>query len=376
MDIDTVTSRRNEFDSHIWDHTDDLFQQQFDHRRPLISSEVRFLEEVVECLRREPDDQFLIQVLRKLLKQNPDGIFLFLQICGLTRNKIINDLKAIVRSTGSPHTVPAKQTHLPTRGIWELAGPYLAARLKATLEPLVSLDYAEPALQAVNQATWPGYIRQERAKRQGHEAERRIAELLLLLSIPFEPIDKADSPLSGDVQIEGISFDLVVPDTSNPRLCIKSTVQTANIGQFGESKAHLEIKQAKRSLRSKYSLNPPMLIAFIDGVGFHSNTAGLHGVLGSADEFAQFQTIWKVAVLAAHALDIIIDIAFPGNHQSQHSSFFTDYSEAINITGLESWNRGQLISYGFVQAGEAMVGQEGLIEMLEHEEIQCLERGC
>ena len=335
----------------------------------------------MECLKQGAVDQFLVQILQRLLKQNPEGIFLVLQICGLTRNKIISDLKAIVKTTGSRHTVPANQTHLATRGIWELAGPYLATRLKATLEPLVSLEYAEPALQAVNQATWPGYIRQERAKRQGHEAERRIAELLLSLSIPFEPIDKADRPLSGDVQIAGISFDLVVPDTSNPRLCIKSTVQTANIGQFGESKTHLEIEQAKKVLQSKYSLNPPMLVAFIDGVGFHSNTAGLHGVLGSADEFAQFRTIWKVAVLAGYALDTIIDIAFPGNHQSQHSSFLTEYNEAINITSLESWNRGQLISYGFIQAGEAMVGQEGSIEMLEHEEVRCeevrcLERGC
>lgn len=100
--------------------------------------------------------------------------------------------------------------------------------------------------------------------------------------------------------------------------------------------------------------------------------AGLHGVLDSADEFAQFRTLWKVAILAGYELGCVIDIAMPENHRYQHVAFLERYVEAKNIVDIESWNIGQPISYGFFQAGEAMISREGAIHMLEHEEVRCL----
>lgn len=363
----TLVDRRAEFDSHIWNHTDDTFQRSFDHRRQLTAPELFFLEKIISWLRTGNDNLTVAQQLGHLLESEPDRIHLLLQICGLTRNKIITDLRAVASSLGGINP-PAQAVKLPHHKVWnETAGTYLATRLRTTLEPLVRLEYIAPALQAINQATWPGYIRQERAKRQGHEAEGRIAALLLGLEIPFEPTEKADNPLSRDAKIKGISFDIVIPDTQDPRICIKSTVQTANIGQFGESKSYLEIEEAQRTLSENYIHNRPLLVAFIDGIGFHSNTAGLHGVLETADEFAQFRTLWKIAVLAGHYLDMQVDLALPEYHAQEHKDFLSKFGPKNNedILVMDHWNQAELIATGFVEAGEGLVGRNARQKLIE-----------
>lgn len=363
----TLVDRRAEFDSHVWNHTDDAFQRSFDHRRQLTAPELFFLETIVNWLRTGYDDLTVAQQLRQMLKSKPDRIYLLLQICGLTRNKIITDLRAVASSLGGTNP-PSQAIKLPHHKVWdEVAGNYLATRLRTTLEPLVHLEYIAPALQTINQATWPGYIRQERAKRQGHEAEGRIAALLLSLEIPFEPMEKADNPLSKDARIKGISFDIVIPDTQSPRICIKSTVQTANIGQFGESKSYLEIEEAQRTLSDNYIYNRPLLVAFIDGVGFHSNTAGLHGILETADEFAQFRTLWKIAVLAGHDLDMPVDLVLPEHHAQEHGDFLSKFGPKNNedILIMNNWNQAELIATGFVEAGEGLVGRNARQRLIE-----------
>ena len=74
----------------------------------------------------------------------------------------------------------------------------------------------------LSQATYPGYIRQERAKRQGHMGEQRLAELLHALGVPFEPKEKLKQPLSPDVKIWDVSFDLVVPNSKAPKVLVQS----------------------------------------------------------------------------------------------------------------------------------------------------------
>lgn len=96
-----------------------------------------------------------------------------------------------------------------------------------------------------------------------------------------------------------VSFDIVVPNIENPTVCIKSTVHTSNIGQYGESKDHLEVAEARRMIDALPIASRPTLVGFIDGIGFESNSAGLNGVLEKADEFCQFKTIWKLAVISA-----------------------------------------------------------------------------
>jgi len=93
-----------------------------------------------------------------------------------------------------------------------------------------------------------------------------------------------------------------------PKICVKATVHTSNIGQYGESKDHLEIISGQRVLNKMFAPpKKPKLLALIDGLGFRSNRAGLEGVLDKADEFCQFRTIWKAIVIANYELNHPLD---------------------------------------------------------------------
>lgn len=155
-----MTDKRAEFERHLWNHAADAFQVQFDERRDLNSDELALLADVHQWV-TEPDEAKALSLLRTALIADKNRATLLLQMCGLTRNKIITDLKA------SPE---AKKVKIPgdVRGIaattgWLLAGPYLLTRLRAVLgRAKVDGPALEKLLQAVNQATWPGYIRQQR----------------------------------------------------------------------------------------------------------------------------------------------------------------------------------------------------------------------
>ena len=328
----------------MWNHSEDPFQAAFDVCPPLSSEVVESLSRIVQVLKEEPDN--VANRLREEIQGNPPFLETVLQIVGLTRNKILQDLRGIVGA--SSVKIPTKVTLIVRSDeVWQIAGPYLIRRLQSVLSNLTEFDNnsLQVIFNSLSQATWPGWIRQERAKRQGHEAEHRLALLFESLGIAFEPQEKAINPLCRDIQIDGESYDLVVPTAMSPLLCFKSTVHSANIGQYGESKDDLEIRNARISLQK---LTPsPKLMAMIDGVGFRSNRAGLDGVLKNADEFCQFKTIWKAAVVAANAVGvkILVCLADPSAHQP----FLDRFAETVQLASYD------FNSQNLVPAGEANV---------------------
>lgn len=238
----SLEKRRQEFNSHVWNHSVDPFQLQFDDRRPLNEAEVEGLRKIAKASLMETDPEKSTLAIQKALKVQPELFPAALQLVGLTRNKILQDLKAAARSAPVAQSIPSSFARLPYTNAWNAAGPYLLKRFQQVFRPLVGEFEDEVfarSVEALNQATWPGYVRQERAKRSGHEAEGRMAQLLLATKFPFQPEEKADNPLCRDAQIGGISFDLVVPSVAAPALVFKATVHTSNIGQYGESKDHL-----------------------------------------------------------------------------------------------------------------------------------------
>ena len=321
-----LDERRREFFSHVWDHTVDAFQAKFDERRPLTASEVACLQRLVTAIGKGEPDPVLSRLIREEIQTSRDDILsLLLQLVGSTRNKILTDLKAKKIKT------PSDYRQLPNGAeAWAVAGPYLASRLRTVLGSIAKGGTAG-ALEAVNQATYPGYIRQQRAKLQGHEAEARLAGLLLVCEIPFQPEEKAENPLCRDAQILGVSFDLVIPSIASPKVCFKATVHTSNIGQYGESKDALEAEEAKAKLEKHFGPKRPTLVVLIDGVGFSSNAAGLNGVLTSADEFCQFATLWKAAVIGSHACGRTLTLRLSTENQRRHNAFLRRYSTSVRL---------------------------------------------
>jgi len=344
-----LDERRAEYDRNIWDHTQDAFQLGFDDRAPLEQHDLTVLVSVVKAFEEGLSDEEVSTLIARAIGTSEPRLFVLMQVAGLTRNKILTDMKA---ATGKAPSKPGGLLKSATD--WAVAGPYLAARLRKVLEPLTSYEDPQPALEAISQVSWPGWIRQERAKRQGHEAEARVAVMLKALGIPFVPAEKAETPMCKDAQIDGISYDLVVPNLQAPVMVMKSTVQTSNIGQFGESKASLEVTEAKASLARAYT-NPPTLIAMIDGVGFKSNIAGLNGVLEGADEFCQFKTVWKAAVVAAHWLKTPLSVALPAESLKLHDDFLATYGLELTTHEASGTLRTSLDPKLIVDAGEAFL---------------------
>jgi len=345
----TTDQKVREFSDNVWNHSVDEFQATFDDRRPLNTEELQFLVKLTTDLEKNPEDNSILPELRKLFLVKDNMFVLLLQLCGLTRNKVIQDLKGNVGSNRAGMSFAGYKALYTNQLTWNLAGPYLLKKISSIFVSGANLSPLERVFETLNQATWSGYIRQERAKRSGHEAESRMANLLLKLGIPFMPTEKADNPMCRDVQINSVSFDLVIPNSESPKICIKSTVHTANIGQYGESKDHLEMDEARRMIDDMYDeTKKPLLVAFIDGVGFESNRAGLQGVLSKSDFFVQFKTIWKLIVIASSATNKKCFLSLNQEAISAHQEFLSEFSENITLINLSN-------NVSAIKAGEALV---------------------
>jgi hypothetical protein len=350
-----LARRRIEFEQHVWNHAIDPFQAAFDERRPLTDAEKDALETIRRAVCGGASDDDISERTRELLARDERLIETLLQLTGLTRNKILVDLKAAPGSRRIPssHLKLSKDDE-----VWSLAGPYLAAKLRLVLAPLCQGDTASSRqfLESLNQATWPGWIRQERAKRQGHEAEGRLATILYAGDIPFEPHGKVDNPLCPDVTLHGVSFDLVIGSVEVPLVCIKSTVHTANIGQYGESKDALEVREAREMIDSEYKEDArPMLMTLVDGVGFFSNRAGLDAVLTTADEFCQFRTLWKPVVLAGEMMGRVLTVAIDPDELERHPDYEGRGTPWVKFEALSADHRALLGSDNVIEAGEAII---------------------
>lgn len=100
----------------------------------------------------------------------------------------------------------------------------------------------------------------------------------------------------------------------------------------------------------------PLLLAMVDGVGFRSNRAGLDGILENADEFCQFGTVWKAAVLAAAATGVEVTVHLPEGDAERHAAFLDRYEVPVGLLNDES--RAQLIADDATEAGEALVSRQ------------------
>src|SRR5689334_9124822 len=126
--MSTLNDRRAEFRKYVWNHSIDPFQTQFDDRRPLSGSEVTRLAKVGQIVRTH-DDAPAATAIRPLLVADSELFALLLQLVGLTRNKILQDLKAAQRAGAINCAIPSSFERLPHTTAWKEAGPYLVTRL-------------------------------------------------------------------------------------------------------------------------------------------------------------------------------------------------------------------------------------------------------
>lgn len=345
--MSTLDERRAELQRFVWDHAVDEFQVKYDECPSLPAPLIAWLSNLL-TLENLADAAAMAGAIRAAIAEKPEYLLRLLQILGLTRTKITTDLKPTIRSQGLKVATSNPAALFRSTDGARLASEYLAPKVLAVFHGFSKRPSAD-CLRALNQATWPGYIRQQRAKESGHEAERRIAFLLSECGIPFEPEEKLENPKCGDVLIGGVSYDIVCPSVKSALMRVMSSTHPSNIGQYGESKINLEIKQARASINAETDHEGITLVAMIDGVGFESNTAGLTGVLETADEFCQFKTIWKVAVIAAARVGRKITVALPEALMAQFVPFCNRHNAELirheDVDDPDDW----------VSAGDALV---------------------
>lgn len=333
-----LRKRLAEFHAHIWDHTKDDFQTAFDTEDPLTDEDIAVLDDLCGFIKAGKDDTDLANAIGVCASLHEETLLTVMRLSGLTKSKPVSDLKASVAA--SVVRIPGEAIRFPKDpAVWAVAGPYIAERARRALAPISSLSRRDrhSAYEALNVAVWPHWVRQKRAKLSGHQPEQRAATMLYNLGIPYEPEEKRTNPLCADAQFQNLSFDLVVPDANQPKLVMRSTVQTSNIGQFGQSRS-AEVVGAVQTLANLRAADRPELLALVDGVGFNSNPKGLEGVLQHVDEFCQFATLWKLAALAAGATKTKIEIALPNGHAQEHKAFVDDMPVSIKFTTLnKSW---------------------------------------
>jgi hypothetical protein len=93
----------------------------------------------------------------------------------------------------------------------------------------------------------------------------------------------------------------------------------------------------------------PILLAFVDGVGFESNRAGLRGLLKKSDEFCQFRTIWKAIVICCSKLNKPVSVFLPGEEIERYRDWFGRYNYLKLVHSLQN----QMASAQMIQAGDA-----------------------
>ena len=116
---ESLAARRSEFESHLWNHSEDVFQADFDMRQRLGESELEPLRVIARSVHNGADDDVLAAEIKRLMTKHPTDIYVLMQAVGLTRNKIITDLKAALPGA----SVPGKAEILHRRpDVWILAG--------------------------------------------------------------------------------------------------------------------------------------------------------------------------------------------------------------------------------------------------------------
>lgn len=347
-----VGKRKREFDAHVWQHATDPRRMAFEKPMPLKAAHVAVVKRLIAISSADRKPSMLSDAIWEEVRED-DLLYALLQLSGLTRSKPKSDLELDLRRRGYAYPANISQ-FLSDKCLWDISlGPYLALRLREVLQPLSQIGdpECEAALEALNVATWAGYIRQELAKRSGGFAEQQVAIFMRDLGIPFSPQEKAVNGLTSDVTFEGESIDLVVPSLENSTILVIAMVHTANIGQFGESKTR-EILAAVDAAEAS-ELNP-YVVPLVDGVGFWGNPGGLKMMLRAADEFFQLETLWKLGVMAAASLGETVELCL--RCQKDHDDFLAEFEGWINLVDRP---RGR--SRGWVESGPQ--GREAVMRL-------------
>lgn len=167
----------------------------------------------------------------------------------------------------------------------------------------------------------PKEIQQAEAKRRGHGAEHKVADLLHQLSVSFVPSDRHINPMSSNdpnVDIDTFellqkqkgkthSFDLIVEThLKKPLAFLQGLIHTSDPGQYGVNKSDETVRVKQDLIKSNQKYNTQKQHwGLVDGVGFSENKKDtIDKMLAEFDCFIQLKSLYK-AGLQLHKLGLV-----------------------------------------------------------------------
>lgn len=243
--------------------------------------------------------------------------------------------------------ITGKDLNLAKKSV-EIIAKYLIDRQLLNILDLFKKLQQSEIETIIEKLILPKEIQQAEAKRRGHGAEHKVANLLQQLGVSFVPSDRHLNPMSSNdpnVDIDTFeiiqkqkgktySFDLIIEThLHKPLAFLQGLIHTSDPGQYGVNKSD-ETVQVKRDLmksNQKYNTQKQHW-GLVDGVGFSENKKDtIDKMLSEFDCFVQLKSIYK-AGLQLHKLGLvkINAIRFDMNFytQAEAAAMFDKYGSA------------------------------------------------
>ena len=300
------------------------------------------LSELFRLLKTEGNEIKQKEIVKKYLITNPETLKILRLFVGISTTKLQLDCSGIFKDTKHPEETNSSLcgcnekfiAHTITFFINLLKNTNSKVKEK-TAEVLTDYLCAEGLLESltcfgklkekdrqiiVDTGMMPPDLRQSLAKRRGHGAEGRIAEVIEQLGCDLHPKNKASEPMKGDIRLEistlnitkrkdgeskkkfearTLSYDLVILNSKKEiEVLVVGTVHTSNPGEYGKQKIEKEIiyKKMIDDYNSKNKKNI-ILCALADGKGFSMSTSNLDAIIDNVDDVIQINTVYKIGLI-------------------------------------------------------------------------------
>lgn len=175
----------------------------------------------------------------------------------------------------------------------EIAKHFMGSGISKSLEMLSAMR--DPEIKNFVKLINIYQTKQRLAKLRGHMAEKLVAIHFDKLGIPFEPREKLGRLGTSDVTLSflpGREVDLVVPNTSDPKILVQCTYYQSITGSIAQ-KMTREVRGTKRDL-DRYNQSTGrsiLLVGLVDGIGWLGMHSILKKILGTVDDFFQLKTL-------------------------------------------------------------------------------------
>jgi len=338
-DIDTFVNRQNEY----WRHVSP--QQDLPIAGANESPEgMDLLNELLEEIKGIKEGVKQKQFIQKRLMRSPSLIHLLRFLVGVSDKRAYLDLSWEFREADHPEKATSlcgcpktdlnahalsffenmmneeKTTPLVSKKSSEVVTNYFFEKGLGIVLSVFANIPREKRDALLEKTVFPHEAQQSEAKRRGHGAEAKFAEIVEQLGLKILPEGKSENPMVRDLRLnvntfevsskssgDTRSYDMAICDGDGIKGCVIALIHSSDPGEYGVAKAE-RVEQYKREIeqynKSKKEDEHIFLWAMVDGTGFSENKNDtINRILSNVHFFVQMKTLFKIG-LHLHGLGL------------------------------------------------------------------------